>query len=176
MIQIKDRSFSVVKDGEEKIEFHFIADEFGIIFSDTPVEITNEDGTLYQNLEWLMKQNYLFSHPYASKDENHLLWLSDQSVDLEDAEEVKRVSRMLIERKDDSFTCSCLNPFLNEMGVKCRDFVVCFSPCGNGYYTKNKETGRMLQDEVVMVFQNTLQGINMNQKKVYQKRREFNGN
>ena len=83
---------------------------------------------------------------------------------------------MVIEKEGDSFVFSVHNPFLEELGRECKNSLICFSPCGNGYWSQNKDTGNYLQDEMIEVYQNTLQGKNMNQNKIYQKRRRSCGN
>ena len=176
MITIQNQALFIQKEGEKMMKWSFVADEFGVFFFHTPVSVTQEDGLFYHNLEWLMRQEYSFQHPYCKKNDRCLVWLSDQSVDLEDEREVRRVNTMVIEKEGDSFVFSVHNPFLEELGRECKNSLICFSPCGNGYWSQNKDTGNYLQDEMIEVYQNTLQGKNMNQNKIYQKRRRSCGN
>ena len=164
-----DHSFCLVDLDGMLLDMKFYADEFGIMFYHSPITILKDNSIFSKNLDWLMKQDYAFGHNYSKKDANTLVWLSDQSCDLEDEESVKRVNQLIIEQKEDSFTLSVHNTFLEEIGVVQKPYFVFFSPAGNGYFSRNTKTGRFLQDEMILVFQKSLKG-EVIEEKVYQKK------
>ena len=101
------------------------------------------------------------------KDNDQLIWFSDQYCNLEDPNETKRINRLVIKREKDSFVITCVNPFMKENGIKNETAFVMFSPAGNGLYSRNKESGLTLQDDVVMMWRKTLESNFIAEKKTF---------
>ena len=156
-------------DNDNKVfEADWAADEYVWTFhGGKPIVITKEvDECFYNNLEWLMQQEYEFSNNLSYKDKNQLIWFSDQFCNLDNPNEVYRVNRAVIKRVKNSFVISCVNPYIKEFGGKMPDTsYVFFSPAGNGLYSQNKETGLTLQDDIVNMCRDTLDHKPMKLKK-----------
>ena len=56
------------------------------------------------------------------------------------------------------------NPLLDELGRKKTNNFITFSPCGNGAFSKNINSGLTFQDDVVCLFENTLNYESDNKK------------
>ena len=160
---IKDKMrgcLSFIQDDNTVMELSWFFDEFvWMVKSNEPIIITKEtDEVFYGNLCNLMNNNYKFyiDSKFSFKDENKLQWLSDQYVNLEDEEETDKVNRLIIEKVDNSFIIYVNNPFLSRCGIKKKNYIICFSPLGNGYMVKNVDTGANLQDDIVALFSNTI--------------------
>ena len=160
---IKDKMrgcLSFLKNDNPVMELSWFFDEFvWMVKSNEPIIITKEtDEVFYENLCDLMNNNYKFylDNKLSFKEENKLQWLSDQYVNLEDEEEIDKVNRLIIEKVDNSFIIYVNNPFLSRCGIKKRNYIICFSPLGNGYVVKNVDTGANLQDDIVTLFSNTI--------------------
>lgn len=156
----KQGRLSFIKEDSPIMELSWFFDEFiWIINSNEPIIITEDiDKVFYDNLCQLMSNDYKFyiDNKLSFKNENKLQWLSDQCVDLEDELETDRINRLIIERVNDSFIVRVENPFCIKNGINKRSFTISFSPSGNGYMVKNVETGTNLQDDVVMLFSNSM--------------------
>ena len=162
----KNQLLVVSNEGKVELEFSFFADEFCLFFHTPHVVIKKEENeSFYSSFETLLNQSYQFSHPYSYQDENTLVWLSDVSGDLEDPEEADRISRMILHREGDTLSFTLQRPFLEKIGVPVRDGAVAFSPAGNGCYTKNKETGKTLQNEMIECFWNCLESNKIKEKR-----------
>ena len=129
--------------------FHF--DEFvWTFYGSEPINV-QKDSYLYEPLEYIMNQDYVFydNDLGCYKDENKLVWYSDCYYNPDDKYSVMDVNRMTIERKDDSFSISCVKP-LDEVFSRLNcTYVIAFSPSGNGKLVKNKLTNTNLQDDIV---------------------------
>lgn len=151
---------SFMKEDSPIMELSWFFDEFiWMINSGEPIIITEDiDKVFYDNLCQLMSNNYKFyiDNKLSFKKDNKLQWLSDQCVDLDDELETDRINRLVIERIDNSFIISVDNPFLNRLGIRRDSFTISFSPAGNGYMVKNVDTDTNLQDDVVMLFFNSM--------------------
>lgn len=149
-------------------------DEFvWMINGNEPIEITREvDETLFNNLCNLLNNKYEFyiSNELSNQSRNKIVWLSDQAVDLEDKFATDTINRLVIERVEDKIIITVLNPFCNKNGIIRRSYTVAFSPSGNGYCTKNVNSGMSFQDDMVMLFAHTMDGVNVSDVKEPQKK------
>ncbi len=140
-------------DGDtELFSMGFFFDEFIWSFNvNSAIMITRDvDEVFYNNLDSIMNGKYLFrNNDLSSLDNDRLVWFSDQMCDFEDIDATNKVSRLVIERVEDSFKLYMTNPFLDEFGIN-RKRMVAFSPMGNGYYTHNMETGSTFQDDIII--------------------------
>ena len=114
-----------------------------------------DDESLYNNLEWLMRQSYTFSHELSMKDENRLVWFSENCYDINNEHEVDNTPRMVIEREDEGFSICCKRPFFEKHNIK-SESLVHFCSYGNRYECKNESTDTSLQDDMIYVFNSTL--------------------
>ena len=144
-------------DGFKVLEFGFMADEFiCTIYTSDPIILSEEDdAALYTNLMHLMQNEYTFSTNLCMKTKDKIVWLSDQFGDLEDEEVTDKINRLVIEYQNNHFKISCRNPYLEKLGLK-RMSVICFSPAGNGIFSKNLKTGLTFQDDIIIAIRNTL--------------------
>ena len=151
---------SFIKNDNPVMELSWFFDEFvWMVKSNEPIIITKEtDEVFYKNLCDLMNNNYKFylDSKFSFKEENKLQWLSDQYVNLEDMSETDKVNRLIIEKIEDSFLIYIHNPFLSRCGIKKKNYIICFSPLGNGHMVKNVDTGANLQDDIVDLFSKTI--------------------
>lgn len=153
LIKDKDKKeIRLVDDGVELFSMSFFFDEFIWSFStDVSIMLSRDvDEKFYDSLASIMNSKYSFgNNGLSSLSNDRLVWFSDQTCDFEDEEATERVSRLVIEKEDEYFKISIKNPFFTRMGIN-RVKTVAFSPMGNGYYTKNEETGSTFQDDIVV--------------------------
>lgn len=156
---IEKKEISLVDGDIQIFSMGFFFDEFIWSFKvNGPVVITrNIDSLFYDNLDLIMSGNYSFeNNGLSSLSNGKLIWFSDQMCDFEDKDATDRISRLVIERKDESFKISMINPFYEEYGIN-RERTVAFSSMGNGYHTRNIVTGSTFQDDIVInLFWNSL--------------------
>ena len=114
--------------------------------------LTKEDGVFYDNIAWLMGESYTFPHPYSSKTENRLIWLSEHCYDIEDEFQRNITPRLIIERVNDKFAIYYHLPKANNKN----NVMISFAPAGNGYLSRNNDTGITFQDDMINVFYHTL--------------------
>ena len=129
--------------------------------------IISKDMELYPLLEEFMKQDYVFGNEELQnqKRAKKLIWYSDCYYNPDDELSISSVSCLNIEQKEDYFEIWCTKKINEILKRKTNRYVVAFSPCGNGNYSKNKETGLTLQDDfVTMIYYNL-----MNKNKVLKK-------
>lgn len=129
--------------------------------------IISKDMELYPLLEEFMKQDYVFGNEELQnkKSAKKLIWYSDCYYNPDDELSISSVSCLNIEQKEDYFEIWCTKKINEILKRKTNRYVVAFSPCGNGNYSKNKESGLTLQDDfVTMIYYNL-----MNKNKVLKK-------
>lgn len=129
--------------------------------------IISKDMELYPLLEEFMKQDYVFGNEELQnkKSDKKLIWYSDCYYNPDDELSISSVSCLNIEQKEDYFEIWCTKKINEILKRKTNRYVVAFSPCGNGNYSKNKESGLTLQDDfVTMIYYNL-----MNKNKVLKK-------
>lgn len=150
-IYIIDNEQILLKTGRVGAEFAIY------LYTKTPIVITKElDECLYLNLKSLLENNYVFNNePLSYQTDNKIVWFSDGYCDMEDEEETNRVSRLIIENIDNQIQLSYENPFYEKYNIK-RDGAIAFSPAGNGFYSRNINTGLSFQDDIFMAFYKTL--------------------
>ena len=129
--------------------------------------IISKDMELYPLLEEFMKQDYVFGNEELQnkKSAKNLIWYSDCYYNPDDELSISSVSCLNIEQKEDYFEIWCTKKINEILKRKTKRYVVAFSPCGNGNYSKNKETGLTLQDDFVTIIYYNL----MNKNKVLKK-------
>lgn len=115
-----------------------------------------------------MNNSYEFPHKYSKKSEDELIWLSEQCYNIDDKDECDMVSRLIIKRINGEFYISYSNPFFEKYAID-REGIVSFSPAGNGFLSKNIETGLTLQDDMIKIFYNTLYGKKIDHSKSLKK-------
>ena len=129
--------------------------------------IIDSDTELYSLLEKLMQQKYLFKNDVLinSKTDTAITWYSDCYYNPDDEFSVASVSCLNIEKKDNHFEIWCTKKLDEFLQRKTKNYVIAFSPCGNGQYSRNIETGLTLQDEFITIVYHNLK----NKNKVYKK-------
>jgi len=118
--------------------------------SDRIINIT-PDMELYSVLDNFMNNTYEFNDDVLInyKDENRLIWYSDCYCNPDDIWSVSSVSCLNIQRKNDGFNVWCTKKLYERVNRAQKTFGICFSPAGNGKYSKNLSTGLTLQDDFV---------------------------
>lgn len=160
MIKINDKIVELLNEnGELVLEQQYHADEFiWVVRSKEPIILQREGNeTFFDELNEIMNNDYIFQKGVPSqKNENKLIWFSDQYCDLEDEDSVKRINRLVIEKLEETFRISVHNPFLEEMNIKKSIYIIAFSPLYNGYFTRNTKTNLTLQDDMAIIYQKLL--------------------
>ena len=149
----------LIENSKKKLETGQIGAEFGIcIYTDSKITITKElDESLYFNLAKLLENKYIFNNNLSYQEENKIVWLSDSYCDIDNKEETDKINRLIIEKDEDKIYISYLNPYLKELGITNKYALIAFSPCGNGFYSENLDTGLTFQDDVILTFKNVLE-------------------
>lgn len=156
MISIENDSV-FVSDGKFILEMKYIADEFVWMINNDSIIIDCSNSILYDELCRIMNNNYFFQNNIPCyKDNNKLIWLSDQYCDIEDKDSLSRINRLMIERRDDKFYIKVYNPFFEKNNIKRLYYTIIFSPLFNGYYSKNIDSGLSLQDDFCLMYQRLL--------------------
>ena len=83
------------------------------------------------------------------KDSHKLIWHSDCYYNPDDEWSIASVSCLNIERNDFCFKIWCTKKLDEMLDRPYRTYGICFSPAGNGKYSKNLNTGLTLQDDFV---------------------------
>ena len=121
-----------------------------------PVIITQDQRVLYDNLCWLMDQDYAFSEEsglYSSKTKDRLEFMSDNT-----ARWAEDTPRLVMVRRDQAIEAFYRVPSeeVEETGFPIRERRVAFGPAHNGQAADNTVTGSSLQDDIIKVFNYTL--------------------
>ena len=144
------------EDGNEVMYLDHSTDECIWFFnSDKPLFITNQM-PLYSVIDFFMSQDYLFANDILQcyKDSDKLIWYSDCYYNPDDDYSLASVSKLTIEKEKDSYKIYCSKKLDEIFNRTNKSYCICFSPCGNGKYAKNVNTGYTLQDDfVVLVYQ-----------------------
>lgn len=165
------RIFISSDDDQILMEFGFISDEFMIHLFASQVSISSiDDSNFYDCFSQLFQFDYQFQNPYSKKENQKIEWFSDGYCDFEDSYSVDSMNRLSILEKDNSIIFSCRKPIFEQLGVERSDFVVSFSPAGNGSFSRNLQTGTFFQDDVIHTFWDILKHNHKNKGKVYQRR------
>lgn len=111
---------------------------------------------LFEPLKELMNQQYVFGNDEilkSYKKDNKLVYYSDVSCNPSDEWSVKEVSYLTLEYIDNSFKLWCVKPLDEIIDREKKYHCICFSPAGNGRYSRNVLTGFTLQsDFIIMVY------------------------
>ena len=147
----------IINDEKTLLETGRVGAEFVIyLYTKNKIIITKElDEYLYSNLSELLENKYIFANNNLSYQiDNKIVWFSDGYCSVEDKEETDKVSRLIIEKKDNEINISYSNPFYERYEIE-RDPVIAFSPAGNGFYSINIKTGLSFQDDIIIAFYKT---------------------
>ena len=144
------------------------------ISTDNPIIITKElDECLYLNLKQILENEYLFNNNNLSyQKDNVIVWFSDQYCDIEDQEQTDKVNRLILEKEENQIKISVTNPYYKKNNIKKSYSIIAFSPCGNGFSSKNINTGQTFQDDIVWTFYKTLMYQYDNNNKSLNKKRK----
>lgn len=138
-------------EGESLMHIDFSRDDC-IWFFDSDKKITiTKDMELHGLLSDFMDQEYIFQECLlqSSKDANSLTWYSDCYYNPEDEWSVDSVSCLHIERVGENFEIWGTKELDKKFQRPHKTYGICFSPCGNGVFTQNKETRMTLQTDFV---------------------------
>ena len=92
------------------------------------------------------------------KDESTLTWYSDCYYNPDDEFSLASVSCLHIKKEEGSISIWPTKKLDEMIDRKNKTYGICFSPAGNGKYSKNMSTGTFLQDDfVTMVYQKLLE-------------------
>lgn len=151
-------------DGIILLEFGFFADEFICTFyTFDPVVITESvDESLYDCLQDIMNNKYDFSNKLSAKNDNEIIWFSDQYCDLENEYETDKINRLTIKKEENKFVLFFDNPFFDKNTIKMSHAMVAFSPAGNGSYSRNLITNSSFQDDIIIAFHNIMNKKSLN--------------
>ena len=118
--------------------------------SDNIINVT-ADMELYNLLYIFMNNYYDFGDEILQnyKDSNKLIWHSDCYYNPDDKWSIASVSCLNIERNDNCFKIWCTKKLDEMIDRPHKTYGICFSPAGNGKYSKNLATGLTLQDDFV---------------------------
>ena len=155
---LENKNIYIIDNEQVLLHTGKLGAEFAIyLYTKNPIIITKElDECLYTNLNQLLENEYVFaSNGLSYKKDNKIVWFSDGYCDMEDEEEKSRVSRLIIENIDNQIKISYSNQFYEKHNIN-RDAIIAFSPAGNGFYSKNIDTGLSFQDDIIMAFYKTI--------------------
>lgn len=146
------------ENGNEVMTIDHSRDEcVWLFYSDALINV-KRDCELYNFLDKFMQQDYVFADSVLKyyKDKEKLIWPSDCYYDPNDEWSVDSVSCLNIEKKEDSFDIWCSKKTDKKTDRLDKTYCICFSPCGNGSFSKNLKTGSTLQDDFVVFIYNSL--------------------
>ena len=157
---IKDNTIIFYDDnGEKLMHIDYSSDEcIWYFYSDKEIIVT-ENMELYNLLNDLFQENYSFqSSPLNDyKDDTKLCWYSDCYYDPDNLWQVASVSCLNIEKKEDYFKIWCYKKLDEMIDRKDKTYGICFSPLGNGKYSRNINTGLTFQDDfIIKIYQKLL--------------------
>ena len=178
LIRNKDnRSLLFIEGNKVVMELSWFYDEFiWLINVCYPIVFTREiDESFYMQLNMLMDSDYQFfiDDKLSFKEKDKIQWLSDQCCDLDNQEETDRINRLVIERINETFVIRVENPFLLKNNINRSSYAIAFSPVGNGYMVKNIEMNTNFQDDIVSLFNNTMDKGGISNSEEPQKKMKF---
>ena len=146
-------------ENNEIMYIDYLSDECIWHFSTNEVIIT-KDMELYDLLINIMSGQYVFNLDeilQCTKQDNKMVWYSDCYYNPDDEWSRNSVSCLIIELYSDNLKLKCIRPLDEVLDKMNEDYTICFSPLGNGRYTRNIKTGLTLQDDfVLMIYQSLL--------------------
>lgn len=124
-----------------------------------PMVVTKNQKVFYDNLSWLMDQDYVFSEEsaqYSSKTDKKLEFISDQ---INSMGGIEGTPRLVIIKRDQAFEVFYRVPSeeKEDYGFPIRERRVAFGPAHNGQAADNVVTGDSLQDDIIRVYKYTIQ-------------------
>lgn len=162
MIELKreEQKLLLFKDDELYLKLGFEADEFVCIINKNEPLIIKEEYNIffYNKIKELMNNNYIFADKFSIKTDDKLVWLSDQHGDLEDEYETDKMSRFVIEKKDNQFILYSYKPIFQKYNIE-RPLCNIFSPSRNGRYSFNEKTNRTFQNDFVFLYQSLCENL-----------------
>lgn len=143
-------------ENREIMYIDYSTDECIWYFYSNDIITITKDMEFYNILNNFMNQDYLFSDELLPnyKDNNKLIWHSDCYYNPDDKWSVSSVSCLNIERNNNEFKIWCTKKLDEIIDRPHKSYGICFSPLGNGKYSKNLNTGLTLQDDfLILVYQ-----------------------
>lgn len=124
-----------------------------------PMVVTKDQKIFYDNLCWLMDQDYVFSDEsaqYSSKTDKKLEFISDQ---INSMGGIEGTPRLVIIKRDQAFEVFYRVPAeeKEDYGFPIRERRVAFGPAHNGQAADNVVTEDSLQDDIIRVYKYTIQ-------------------
>ena len=133
-----------------------------------PMVVTKDQKVFYDNLSWLMDQDYVFSEEsaqYSSKTDKKLEFISDQ---INTMGGIEGTPRLVIIKRDQAFEELKVSKVIEappfepaeekeEYGFPIRERRVAFGPAHNGQAADNVVTEDSLQDDIIRVYKYTIQ-------------------
>lgn len=158
--KLEGKTIYFIDENDQEIMFiDYSTDECIWHFSSADVITITKDMELYDFLNNFMENSYVFSDDILQnyKDQNNLIWYSDCYYDPNNEWSIAGVSCLHIEKKNSNFNIWCTKKLDEKINRRHKFYGISFSPCGNGKYSKNINTGTTLQDDfVVEVYQKLL--------------------
>lgn len=154
---ISDKTIYFYDENNNEVMYmdHSIDECIWYFNTDTIINIT-EDMELYNLINDFMNNVYVFNDDilFNYKDGNRLIWYSDCYYDSCDEWSIASVSCLNIERGENCFKIWCTKKLDEMLERKYKTYGICFSPAGNGRFSKNLDTNLTLQDDfVIQVYQ-----------------------
>ena len=169
---IKEKTIYFYDENDEEIMYiDHTTDECIWFFNSDRLVTINLDDELYELLNNLMDNTYQFINNdlICFKDQNKLIWYSDCYYNPDDEWSMQSVSCITIERKDKCFEIKPSKKLDEKINRKNKIYGICFSPAGNGKYSKNINTGLTLQDDFVTLIYHKLLENKKELKKIIRK-------
>lgn len=158
---IKGKTVYFYDDNNEEVMYiDHSTDECIWFFNSEQVVRINKDSELYDLLNDFMSGHYQFQNDELEnyKDESTLTWYSDCYYNPDDEFSLASVSCLHIKKEEGSISIWPTKKLDEMIDRKNKTYGICFSPAGNGKYSKNMSTGTFLQDDfVTMVYQKLLE-------------------
>ena len=150
---VSDKTIHFYDDENNEIMYidHSTDECIWYFHSDNIINVT-ADMELYNLLYIFMNNYYDFGDEILQnyKDSNKLIWHSDCYYNPDDKWSIASVSCLNIERNDNCFKIWCTKKIDEIIDRPYKTYGICFSPAGNGKYSKNSATGLTLQDDFVI--------------------------
>lgn len=141
------------------LEAGYVGADFVILlYTQDSIVIDEEvDKSFYMNFIQIMNNKYLFGNNGLSyQRDNEIRWFSDQYCDIDNPVETDKIDRVIAKITADKILIHCDNPFCKKNSIEKKQYVISFSPNGNGFYSRNVDSGLSFQDDVVIAFNNIL--------------------
>lgn len=158
---IREKTIYFYDENDNEIMYMDHSTDECIWFFNSDKKITlNQEDELYSLINNLMNNNYSFSNDELEnyKDKKTLIWYSDCYYNPDDEWSLASVSCLHIEKEENAIVVWPTKKLDEMISRNNKTYGICFSPAGNGKYSRNQETGTYLQDDfVTMVYQKLLE-------------------